>query len=112
MKYNEIFDRLENVAKAYNWNVDNDGRITAVIKSGFWRGRSLNPITALAHKAGLAGLAGFWITSDTRRGTEFAARLLGIPRSVARQFYSATIASRNNGNTQVLRGRIRQALEV
>ena len=109
MKYNEIFDRLENVAEAYNWNVDNDGRITAVIKSGFWRGRSLNPITALAHKAGLAG---FWIPSDTRQGTEFAARFLGIPRSVARQFYSATIASRNNGNTQVLRGRIRQALEV
>lgn len=106
MKYNEILDRLENVAEAYNWNVDSNGKITAVIKNGFWRGSSLNPITAIAHKAG------FWLMINTREGTESAARFLGIPRSVARQFYSATIASRNNGNTQVLRGRIRQALEV
>jgi hypothetical protein len=50
--------------------------------------------------------------NNTRDDTIHAASLLGIPRSVARQIYSATLGTYNRGNTQVVRGRIRSALEI
>lgn len=105
MKYNEFFDRLENVAGSYHWTLDNN-RVVAPIQSGYFKGFTLNPITALAHKSG------FGLFDNTREDTEFAARLLGIPRSFARKIYSATLGTYNHGNTQVVRGRIRSALEV
>lgn len=105
MNKHEFFDRLENVANSYHWDVEGN-RVVATIQSGYFRGFKLNPITALAHKAGL----GFY--SNTREATEFAARLLGLPRQFARNVYSATLATYNRGNTQVVRGRIRSALEV
>lgn len=105
MNYSEFFNRLENVASAYRWDVDGN-RVVAKIQSGTFKGFTLNPITALAHKAGL----GFF--DNTREDTEFAARFLGISRDFARNIYSATLGTYNHGNTQVVRGRIRSALEV
>lgn len=105
MKYSEFFDKLGNVANAYHWDV-NGNHVVAQIQSGYWRGFVLNPITAIAHKSGL----GFF--NNTREDTEFAARLLGISRKFARRIYSATLATYNHGDTQVVRGRIRSALEV
>ncbi len=105
MNNNEFFNKLENVANAYHWNVDGN-RIVAEIQRGWNRGCTLNPITALAHKAHL----GFF--NNTRDETEAAASLLGIPRSFARHVHSATLASCNRGHIQVVRGRIRSALEV
>lgn len=105
MKYSEFFDRLYNVSYSYSWNVDNK-KVNATIKSGPNSGLTLNPITALAHKSG------FGFFDNTREGTECAASALGISRKFARQIYSATLASNNHGNVQVVRGRIRSALEV
>jgi hypothetical protein len=105
MDNNEFFTRLENVANSYHWDVNNK-KVVAQIQSGLFRGFTLNPITALAHKAG------FGFFDNTREDTEYAARLLGIPRSFARNVYSATLATYNRGNTQVVRGKIRSALEV
>jgi hypothetical protein len=105
MNYREFFDRLSNIAHSYSWDVDNN-KVVAKIKSGSLRGFTLNPITALAHKAGLG------VFDNTRDGTESAASLLGLSRHFARNVYSATLASDNHGNTQVVRGRIRSALEV
>lgn len=105
MKYNEFFNRLSNVANSYHWDINNN-RVLATIQSGYYKGFTLNPITALAHKSG------FGFFNNNREDTEFAARLLGIPRSIARNVYSATLATHNHGNTQVVRGRIRSALEV
>jgi hypothetical protein len=105
MNFTEFYNRLYNVATSYHWDVDNN-KVTATIQSGPARGFTLNPITALAHKSG------FGFFSNTRDGTEYAASLLGIPRNVARTIYSATLGSFNHGNAQVVRGRIRSALEV
>lgn len=105
MKRSEFFSRLQNVANSYRWNID-DNKVTAKIQSGDFKGFTLNPITALAHKSGY----GFF--ENTRDDTEFAARLLGISRNFARNIYSATLATYNYGDTQVVRGRIRSALEV
>jgi hypothetical protein len=105
MKYSELFDKLSNLAGAYHWDI-NHNRVIATIQSGYYKGFTLNPITALAHKSG------FGFFNNNREDTEFAARLLGIPRSIARNVYSATLGTYNRGNTQVVRGRIRSALEV
>ncbi|NDC95997.1 hypothetical protein EB118_20865 [bacterium] len=106
MQFNEFYDRLYNIAMSYHWDIDNNNRLVATIKSGPARGFTLNPITALAHKSG------FGYFRNTREDTEFAASLLGISRKLARNIYSATLATYNRGNTQVVRGRIRNALEV
>jgi len=105
MRYSDFFNRLQNLAGSYRWNLENN-KVTARIQRGYNKGFTLNPITALAHKSGL----GFF--NNTREDTEFAARLLGIPRSFARNVYSATLGTYNRGNTQVVRGKIRSALEV
>ena len=105
MDRSEFFNSLENVSNSYHWDVENN-RVVAKIQSGSFRGFTLNPITALAHKKGL----GFF--DNTRDETEYAARLLGISRKMARNIYSATLGTYNHGDTQVVRGRIRSALEV
>lgn len=105
MNRREFFERLENVAHSYHWDVDGN-RVVARIQSGQNRGVTLNPITALAHKCG------FGFFDNTRDETEYAARLLGITRKFARNVYSATLGTYNHGDTQVVRGRIRSALEV
>jgi hypothetical protein len=105
MNVSDFCKRLWTISSSYHWNVE-DNRVVATIQSGPNRGFTLNPITALAHKHG----RGFF--ENTRTGTEQAARDLGLSRDFARHVYSATLASNNHGNTQVLRGRIRSALEV
>ena len=105
MNVSNVIDRLENVSHSYHWNVENN-KLTATLRSGPNRGCTLNPLTALAHKAG------FGVFNNTRDDTIHAASLLGIPRNVARQIYSATLGTHNRGNTQVVRGKIRSALEV
>lgn len=105
MKQVDIFNRLYNISESYHWDVQ-DKRVVATIKSGPHKGHVLNPITALAHKSGLG------LFENTRDDTVCAANLMGIPRQTARTIYSATIGTHNRGNTQVLRGKIRSALEV
>ena len=106
MTFNDFFDRLYNVSNSYHWHLDDNNKVVATIQSGPNRGHTLNPVTALAHKSG------FGFFDDTRDGTEYAASLLGIPRRVARTIYSATLGTYNRCNTQVMRGKIRSALEV
>lgn len=101
----EFYDRLYNVANAYHWQVS-DKKVTAKLLSGPFRGFELNPLTALAHKCG------YGLICNTREGTEFAASLFGLSRKFARSVHSATLGTFNRGNTQVVRGRIRSALEV
>ncbi len=105
MNYREFFDRLENIGTSYRWTVENN-KVLATIQSGPLKGLTLNPITALAHKSGL----GFF--DNNIRDTEYAASLLGFTRQFTRNVYSAIVGGYNHGNTQVVRGRIRSALEV
>lgn len=106
MNFYDFYNRLYNVSQSYHWHLSDDNKVVATIQSGPHRGCTLNPITALAHKSG------FGIHDNTRNGTEYAASLLGLPRKLARNIYSATLATYNRGNTQVVRGRIRSALGV
>lgn len=106
MNFNDFYNRLYNVSSSYHWHLNDSNKVVATIQSGPYRGHTLNPVTALAHKSG------FGFFDDTRDGTEYAASLLRIPRKLARSIYSATVGTYNRGNTQVVRGRIRSALGV
>lgn len=106
MNFYDFYNRLYNVSESYHWHLSDNNKVVATIQSGPYRGHTLNPITALAHKSG------FGVHDDTRDATEYAASLLGIPRKTARSIYSATLGSHNRGNTQVVRGKIRSALGV
>jgi hypothetical protein len=105
MNYTDFFDRLVNISDSYHWSVENN-RVVAKIRSGPNRGQTLNPITALAHKSG------FGFFSNNKADTEYAGSLLGLTRHCTRSLYSAIVGTKNRGNTQVIRGRIRSALEV
>ncbi len=105
MDSTDFLSYLYNIADSYKWEVNNK-KVVATIQSGPNRGFTLNPVTALAHKHG------FGLINNTRDGTEEAASHLGLERKTARDIYSATLGSQNRGSTQVLRGRIRAALEV
>lgn len=105
MNVNEFLTGLENISSSYRWDLE-DGKVTARIKSGPNRGLTLNPITAIAHKAG------FGFIKNTREGTELAGSLIGLTRRQTRNLYSAILGTYNRGNTQVVRGKIRSALEV
>lgn len=106
MNTTEFINRLNSLSSSYHWTVDDHNKVVAKIRSGPNRGLTLNPVTALAHKAG------YGVCDNTRNGTEYAASLLGLSRKIARNIYSATLGHNNRGNTQVVRGKIRSALEV
>lgn len=106
MNSTEFINKLYGVSHSYRWNLDPHNKIVAKIQSGPNRGLTLNPVTALAHKAG------FGFIKDTREGTEFAGSLLGLTRQQTRALYSAILGTHNRGNAQVVRGKIRSALEV
>lgn len=105
MNITDFLSGLKNISSSYNWNLEK-GKVTARIKSGPNRGLTLNPITAIAHKAG------FGFIKNTREGTELAGSLIGLTRRQTRNLYSSILGTYNRGNTQVIRGKIRSALEV
>lgn len=105
MKYQEFFNRLQNLSSSYRWSLEHK-TLVARIQSGSFRGFPLNPVTALAHKSGLG------LFHNNKKDTILAARLLGLPRKFAENVYEAIFSQNNRGNTQVVRGKIRSALEV
>lgn len=105
MNSRDFLDRLNNISHAYKWHIE-ENRVNATIQNGPHKGFVLNPITALAHKYG------FGFFANNRDETEQAASALGLSRKQARSIYSAIIGTKNRGNSQVVRGRIKSALEV
>lgn len=105
MTSNEFLEKLNNVSNAYCWSIRNN-KVVATIRSGPNRGKTLNPVTAIAHKAG------FGVFDNSRDGTEYAGSVLGLSRKAIRSIYSAILGTNNRGNVQVFRGKIRSALEV
>jgi hypothetical protein len=101
----EFFDRLANIDHAFRWSLD-ENRVHATIQSGTLRGTTLNPVTAVAFKAGLG------VYDDTIDGTRSAAARIGLDRATADTLYRAAAGTRNRGNTQVFRGYIRSLLGV
>ena len=104
MKSNEFYSRLASLPSTYSWSVDG----TAITGQGTrnLRGHTFNPVTAVANR----------LTGDTygtnKRETLKAGRALGLTNEFTGHVYNATAGSLNRGNSQVVRGKIRSALEI
>jgi hypothetical protein len=108
MKQSDFIQKLDelNYGGCYEFDLARDNTISGYIVRGPHRGAKVNPLTALAHKQ--TGL----IYDANKRGTQKAARALGINQNLANNVYEAVKGSANRGNIQVVRGRIKNALGV
>lgn len=86
---------LTGVSSAYSWEyVDN--KIVGVARRGQHKGKTVNPVTAVAASVG----RGYF--ENTKRGTERAARAIGITPQLAMAVYSGS----NRGHAQIVRGKM------
>ena len=91
---------LNKTTTAYTWTVEGK-KIVGTAKNGKTRGKKFNPLTAVCRSSGLGNGT-----------TTQAAKKLVVTTSLKYSIVGATTASSNRGNYQVLRGKIRQVLEV
>lgn len=95
----KFYKVLKAVKKSYNWSLDENNRIVAT------RGDSVyNPITAIANYLGVA------TGGNSKRVTIRVARALGFDGDFAEQVYNASNCLTNRGQSQIVRGRVREAL--
>lgn len=95
-----FYKTLRSLRKSYNWSLDSNNNIVAVRNGSVY-----NPITAIAALVG-------YHAGNNKRETLRVARALGMERDFAEQVYGATKCQTNRGNTQIVRGKVRQALGV
>jgi len=106
MERNDFYKALSNVKNSYEWQIDNDNNIVATKSRGKNRGSLFNPVTAVA------SLNGYTVDGNNKRATLKAGTALGLPRSFTEHLYEATVSRSNRGHAQVVRGKIRSALEI
>ena len=94
---------LAQTRKAYNWSTEGK-TIVGVAKNGKARGKKYAPITAVCRYAGKG------TNPSTKRGTTKAGKQLGMTPTLTKNVSNATQAVSNRGNSQVLRGKIKQVL--
>ena len=91
---------LAQTTTAYCWKVDGK-KITGTARNGKTRGTRFNPLTAVCRSSGLGN------------GTNAqAATKLGVTKTLRDSISGASAAKSNRGNFQVLRGKMRQVLDV
>jgi phage-related tail protein len=78
----------------------------AMGRRGKVKGVSLNPVTAVAYKLGKG------VFASNKRGTTQAGKALGLTKTFTENLYQATTNQSNRGHSQVVRGKIRSALEI
>lgn len=99
MNQYEFLEVLSQVSSHYTWDyVDN--RLVGVSRRGKSKGSTFNPVTAVANSLGLG------IFPANKRGTERAARALGITQELANAVYSQS----NRGHAQIVRGKMLDVL--
>jgi len=106
MDRNAFYQKLSEVKDYYSWEVMEDNSIVATRVRGKDRGNRFNPVTAVANRLGYS------INGNNKRETLKVGSALGLPRDFIEQVYNATVSSSNRGFTQILRGKIRSALEI
>ena len=96
---------LSQTTSAYKWGVEGK-TIVGTAKNGKSRGKKFDPVTAVCRSTGKGPYA------STCKGKKTAASKLGLTSTFTTNVTSATTAKSNRGNYQVLRGKIRQVLDV
>ena len=105
MESNEFYSTLSSLPSSYRFDVEGKS-ITGQLTRGSARGSTLNPVTAVAYRT--TGE----VYGTNKRETQKAGRALGLTREFTDHLYNATTGLSNRGNTQVVRGKIRSALEI
>lgn len=105
MESNEFYNALNELPQYYNFGVDG-GKITGEVRRGNNRGTTVNPVTAVA----LRETGNVYGTN--KRDTARAGKAIGLSTQFINHVYNATTGSSNRGNSQVVRGKIRNALEI
>ena len=94
-----FLDTLTRVSSAYSWRyVDN--KIVGVARRGQHKGKTFNPVTAVA------GSLGNGYFENTKRGTERAAKSIGITPQLAMAVHSGS----NRGHAQIVRGKMLETI--
>jgi hypothetical protein len=97
MNQSTFIQSLTSIKNSYKWSYQN-GQIVGVAKHGAERGLRFDPIRALVRTT----RAGSYQT------TSQAAKAIELPDTVVKSLTSTD----NRGNSQVLRGRVRQVLQI
>ena len=107
MERSEFYNKLSQTSSTYNWEVnDKSQNLIAEGTRGKVKGVTLNPVTAVAYRQGKG------VYASNKRGTLQAGKALGLPRTFTDSVYQASTNHSNRGHSQVVRGRIRSALEI
>ena len=99
MDQTQFLQTLARTTNAYSWSYEGN-QITGVARNGADRGKTFNPVTAVARTMRHGTFA------NTQRGTTQAASRLGLTSSTA----TSVLCKSNRGNAQVVRGRILKSL--
>ena len=105
MESNQFYSTLSELPQYYNFNVDGSS-ITGEIRRGEYRGETVNPVTAVCLRE--TGI----LFGTNKRETIRAGRAIGLSNNFINHVYNATNGTQNRGNAQVVRGKIRNALEI
>ena len=106
MDTQDFYQKLSQTSSTYNWEVSSSQSVTAQGKRGKVKGATLNPVTAVAYKQGKG------VFASNKRGTQQAGKALGLTKTFTENLYQATTNQSNRGHSQVVRGKIRSALEI
>ena len=97
--------KLAQTTKSYSWYLDGN-KIRAKARNGKDRGQVFDPVTAVAR------FSGHGTYRVNQRGRKAAGKANGMNTTLASNLVNATEAISNHGIDQVLRGRIRQTLNL
>ena len=101
MNQEQFFQTLSQTTNAYKWSYEGN-QVVGVARNGADRGKTFNPVTAVARTQRLGTYA------NTKRGTITAANQLGLSHGTA----SSVLCTSNRGNAQVVRGRTLRSLGI
>ena len=107
MEISEFYQQLSSLpSTTYVFSIGDNINIVATGKRGKAKGHTFNAVTAVAHRSGHGSYA------NNKRETLRAGRALGLSRTFTENLYQATTNHSNRGHSQVVRGKIRSALEL
>ena len=96
---------LQKTKKAYKWHFAVN-KIRCVARNGKDKGELFDPITAVSRYTGNGTY------EVTQRGRKRAGKSTGLSTTLTNTVIDASDAKNNRGGSQVLRGRIKQVLEI
>lgn len=105
MEMREFYSELQSLPRSFKWNV-NEGQIVGQRTTGVGSGATLNPVTALASYK-LKKSYG-----STKRDMNRAGSELGLSRDFVDHIHNACVGANNRGFVQIVRGKLRAALDI